>query len=335
MHEILKLSPQDRHFLFQVTAKSMGVDPVVIEKDFWVVVILKALFENEAPASFVFKGGTSLSKAFHLIERFSEDVDITIDRKCLGFPLSHDEVSTLSRSARERLLKEMQQTCSVFVAKKLMNFLQDSLVLLMKESFRIELSKSDNQSLLFYYPTLENQMSYIPQHVYIECGIRGSMEPAESASIKPYVSEIMETKPVQVHVLSPLRTFWEKATHLHAEAHRPDEKNTPIRLSRHYYDLFMFEQSLYGKSAMSNMSLLKDVIRHKTFLFPCTWAQYEAILQKGIQLVPDDKKLREIKADYDQTKIMLFNSTPEFNDILSKIKEMEVIINTYLSKIEE
>jgi len=332
MHEILRLTPQDRHILFQVTAKSMAVDPLVIEKDFWVVVVLKALFENKAPTSFVFKGGTSLSKAFHLIERFSEDIDITIDRKSLGFPLSYDEMSALSRNARERLLKRMQQTCSEFVGTKLKNFLQDSLAPLIKEPFRIQQSESDGQSILFYYPTLESQTSYISQRVYIECGIRGSMEPAENASIKPYVSEIMETKPVQIHVLSPLRTFWEKATLLHAEAHRPNEKSTPIRLSRHYYDLFMFERSLYGKSAMSNISLLKDVIHHKTFLFPCTWAQYKIILQKGIKLVPDDKKLREIKADYDQTKIMLFNFTPEFNDIISKIKEMEVTINTCLQK---
>lgn len=332
MHEILKLSPQDRHLLFQVTAKPMGVDPLVIEKDFWVVVILQALFENEAPASFIFKGGTSLSKAFHLINRFSEDIDITIDKKSLGFSLSQDEMSMLSRNARERLLKEMQQTCSEFVGTKLINFLQASLAPLIKEPFRIQQSESDGQSILFYYPTLESQNSYISQHVYIECGIRGSMEPAENAFIKPYISEIVEIKPIQVHVLSPLRTFWEKATLLHAEAHRPNKKTTPIRLSRHYYDLFMFEQSLYGNSALSNISLLKDVIHHKTFLFPCAWAQYESILQKGIKLVPDDGRLKEIKADYEQTKIMLFNSTPEFNDILAKIKDMEIAINTYLQK---
>ncbi|MEI8296165.1 MAG: nucleotidyl transferase AbiEii/AbiGii toxin family protein, partial [Alphaproteobacteria bacterium] len=262
----------------------------------------------------------------------SEDIDITIDRKALGFHLSHDEISAISRNARERLLKEMQQTCSEFVGKTLMNFLKDSLAPLIKEPFSIQQSESDGQSLLFYYPTLESQTSYISQHVYIECGIRGSMEPAESAFIKPYVSEVMETKPVQVNVLSPLRTFWEKATLLHAEAHRPDEKTTPIRLSRHYYDLFMFARSIYGKSAMSNMALLKDVIHHKTFLFPCAWAQYETILQKEIKLIPNDKKLKAIKADYDQTKIMLFNATPAFDDIISTITEMEGFINDHLQR---
>jgi hypothetical protein len=332
MHELLKLTPQDRRFLFQITAKSMAVDPLVIEKDFWVVVVLQALFQNEAPASFVFKGGTSLSKAFSLIERFSEDIDITIDRKSLGFSLSNDEMSTLSRNAKDRLLKEMQQKCVGFVGKELASFLQGSLDNLIKEPFKIQQSEFDGQSLLFYYPTLESQTSYVAQHVYIECGIRGSMEPAEEAPIKPYVSKIMETKPIQVRALSPLRTFWEKATLLHAEAHRPDEKDTPIRLSRHYYDLFMFERSPYSKAAMLDTALLKDVIHHKISLFPCAWARYETILENGIKLVPDDKRLREIKVDYEQTKIMLFNSTPEFKNILNKIKEMEDFINTSLKE---
>ena len=97
MLNLLKLSPADRKDLFQITARSLSVDSAIIEKDFWVVVVLMALFGKNAPSSFVFKGGTSLSKAFQLINRFSEDIDITIDRTTLGFRQSNDEISVLSR----------------------------------------------------------------------------------------------------------------------------------------------------------------------------------------------------------------------------------------------
>ena len=224
----------------------------------------------------------------------------------------------------------MQETSSQFVSKNLLAFLQEELDKAVREPFEIKPVESDLQSLQFYYPTLEPQNSYVAQSVYIECGIRGCMEPSEVAQIKPYSSEIFNSEPVQVQVLSPLRTFWEKATLLHAEFNRPADKTTPLRLSRHFYDLYMFSQSPYLEKALDKTELLKNVILHKTLLFPSSWSNYTAILDTGIQLTPPDIRLSDIQADYEQTKIMLFRSIPEFPIILEKIRGMEGKINDAL-----
>lgn len=286
MLNLLKLSPADRKDLFQITARSLSVDAAIIEKDFWVVVVLMALFGKSAPSPFIFKGGTSLSKAFQLINRFSEDIDITIDRTILGFKQSNEEISTLSRKSRDKLLKEMQETSCQFVSQNLRMFLQEELSKFVTEPFEIKPVESDLQSLRFYYPTIETQNSYVAQSVYIECGIRGCMEPSEEAHIKPYAAEFLNSESIQVQVLSPLRTFWEKATLLHAEFNRPSDKTTPLRLSRHFYDLYMFSNSPYWERALGNVDLLKDVIQHKNLLFPSSWSNYMAILETGIQLTP-------------------------------------------------
>ena len=174
------------------------------------------------------------------------------------------------------------------------------------------------------YPQHGNP-TYIKPYVYLEFGIRGALEPSEQKVIQSYLTQqITALKPdnVTVKTLSPNRTFFEKLTLLHAEANRPLDKPTPLRLSRHYYDLYCYKE--YG--IPDDIELLKQVIMHKNLYFKTSWANYQEIFNTGIQLI-NHERLIDLRKDYMDTKIMIFKDPPDFDVLISHIQEIERYFN--------
>ncbi len=162
MHKILDLTIEDRKALFTLSAEKMVVDPIIIEKDFWVVFVLHHLFSSHVPAALVFKGGTSLSKCYNVIKRFSEDIDITISRANLGFDIDYKELTQRSRKSRENSVKYIQVASEEFVSTKMLSILNDIFAGALKESFKLTVEIVDKQSLRFFYPSLfDNQLSLL------------------------------------------------------------------------------------------------------------------------------------------------------------------------------
>ena len=245
MDKVAKLSHSDRADLFNETAARMGLNPVIIEKDFWVCWILKQLFTIEVfSGRLVFKGGTSLSKCFNLIQRFSEDIDIAVDFEKLGFVGEKDPRHVkLSHTKRAVLLTEMLATCQNYIASEFAPILSTRIKdILRADDWQLQINSNDPNIVEFEYPTsIEVKLDYIRPRVILELGTHAEPVPNDNYDITPFAAEHFPqlfTEPTcSVATVVARRTFWEKATILHAEYHRPQGKSMPLRYSRHYADV--------------------------------------------------------------------------------------------------
>ncbi len=324
---------QELRDAFTIVAERKGVLPMVVEKDFWITWCLQKLFSLDLPVSMVFKGGTSLSKGFGLISRLSEDCDITLNRAGLGFVGDKDPMLAPSRKKRDKLLDDLKQACNSFVTIHIKKALQESMQTeLADEAWEIG-PDEDPQSLRFHYPQVLSdnnygRQTYIRRSVLLEFGVRGNIYPTEDMAIKSYIAEAFadfDVESITVPCLSPIRTFWEKATLLHAEHYRPSEKLAPMRISRHYYDLSMLHKAGFAEKAMNNRELLQDVVENKTMLFPSAWANYDSIWLDNLKLIPSPDRIDLLEKDYAQTKeTMLFGEKPSFEDLLVDMQELEI-----------
>lgn len=338
MNKVLDLTKSDRKALFVLSSEKMGVDPIIIEKDFWVVFVLHHLFTSNMEAGLVFKGGTSLSKGYNVIKRFSEDIDITISRADLGFDIDYEELTQKSHKSRESFLKDIQVASEEFVRAKMMSILNETFASALKESFKLTVETSDKQSLRFFYPSLfDNQLSYIAPSVYLECGVRGDIYPTDLRPVNTYISDYYpefkeDTQPIPT--LSPKRSFFEKATLLHAEFYRPISSATPPRLSRHYYDIYMLSHSTHLEEALQDTQILQDVIRNKDLMFSSSWSNYQKIVEGGINLLPADHRKADTIRDYQNMQVMFFSKNPTFEKMMTRVAEVETLINQAVLKSE-
>lgn len=175
-------------------------------------------------------------------------------------------------------------------------------------------------------------MAYITPRVKLELGARGDPWPAEKRVIRPYAAEdfpdFFDEPDATVTVLSARRTFWEKATALHAEANRPANSATPQYFSRHYYDLAMLLASDEGRAAAADTGLLSTVAQHKSTFFRTGWANYGAARPGSLRLIPGEARIRDLRADYRAMAPMMFDDTPpSFDDILAAIEKFQETIN--------
>ena len=188
-------SEQDKQMYYEFTADKKGLPKNIIEKDFWVCWTLKQLFNlPRIGEHLTFKGGTSLSKAYQLIERFSEDIDISIDKKYLGFIEDRDPDNVLSKKKQQKLIKELADACAFFVRDILKNDLNSTFskaLSFVEAEWSIEVDSADidGQTLLFYYPTLTSTIidTYIRPSIKIELGARGAGNPFNICKISPFI----------------------------------------------------------------------------------------------------------------------------------------------------
>lgn len=329
-----------RRRLFEETGTRMNLDPLIVEKDFWVSWTLNRLFNlSDLREHLVFKGGTSLSKVYGVIHRFSEDIDLTISKKYLGFEGKDDLAGTKSNKQRDRLIGQMVATCSQFVGADLRRKLDELIAYYLKESKErweliIDGNDEDGQTLIFQYPGAVDLISgsYVDPSVKLEFGCRSDPWPTIRATVKPYAAEYFpdvfkESQECDVIALKAERTFWEKATILHQEANRAKDRSLPLRFSRHYYDLAMLAQSHFRDNALQDFGMLKVVAEHKKLFFRCGWAKYDEARPGTLRLLPPDFRLPEMKKDYDQMQIMIFDKSPSFQEIMDILLDLESIIN--------
>jgi len=344
MDKVARLPRAERAALFGETGATRGVANTIIEKDFWVCWTLKRLFHlpEGAAASLVFKGGTSLSKAFGIIRRFSEDIDLSFDRADLGYTGDRDpEQEGLSRKKAGQLIDDLVADLEKHIREKLLPALRAAIVQQLGEpkngEWSLSIDADDPQTLNFHYPPAlpagEYQgMAYITPRVKLELGARGDPWPAEERHIRPYAAEdfpdFFEDPDATVTVLSAGRTFWEKATALHAEVHRPADSPTPQYFSRHYYDLAMLLDSEEGIAAAIDLELLATVAKHKATFFRSSWASYDTARPGTLRLMPNKERLKDLRFDYRAMAPMMFDDTPpSFDAILSAIEKFQETIN--------
>lgn len=344
MDEVARFSMADRNDLFQAVARKRGLTPAIIEKDFWVCWTLKRLFTlPDPPAGLLFKGGTSLSKVFGIIERFSEDVDLSFDRAGLGFGGDNDPMNATSGKRRKRGLDTLSETCQHVIRTNLLPQLIESFSNEIGESpsatWNLKLADDDpdHQTLLFRYPA-ENRVrpadepAYIGPTVRMEIGARSDHWPTLQASVTSYAAEdfphLFKNAKCYVRVLAAERTFWEKATLLHMWHNAPKDKRFTDRQSRHYYDVVRLYDHDVGKAAIKDTELLLKVARHKEVFFPAAWARYADAKPGTLRIVPPNFRLSELEEDYRKMREMIFGVPPTFKRLVETLREIEAEINS-------
>ena len=338
MNEFLSFSEDRRRTVCEQAQDKLGLPPAIIEKDFWVCWTLKKLFNlPEWGPHLTFKGGTSLSKGWGLIERFSEDIDIVINRDALGFggDMAPDRAPS-KKQTRKRLdaLKAASQDC---VNETLLPLLAEAI----SQEIPAELSwhldpdpdDPDEQTLLLAYPTaITDQIAYLRQVVKIELGARSDTEPTQEIDIHPYLEDAFPDLLPQAHffvrAVSLERTFWEKAMLLHEETFRPPEKKRQARMARHYYDLYRLINAGIGHKAAGDLELFERIAAHRQVYFRYTWVDYDTLRPGRLKLVPPDDQLANWKSDYTAMKDeMFFGKAPEFEDLIKTAREFQEAFN--------
>lgn len=331
------MSKDERKSLFQIAADMANIPFEIIEKDYWVVWALERLFSLPQLADhLIFKGGTSLSKIYGVIDRFSEDIDLSIEKNFFGFDEQKLAEKAPSRKKQKIILDQLAEACSKYVQEKLLNDLKVEIEKALGTGdgwdVIIDDTDPDGQSLSFQYPSITPVGGYIRPFVKIEIGARSEHWPVGNQKLRSYVSEALENKiyddQISVRVLNAERTFWEKATILHRLGHFPEGKVVPIRTSRHFYDFAQLLNSPIKVSALKDLSLLERVANHNEMYFPATWASYKTARQGTLKLTPIPRVLKVLERDYEQMNVMFYRSTrPDWQTILKTIEEFEIEFN--------
>jgi hypothetical protein len=338
MDAFAQSSPENRRDGFVQTAVARRMDPIIVEKDFWVCWTLKELFRlPEMGGHLIFKGGTSLSKIFKVIERFSEDIDVSIDRAFLGFGGANEPEAGGSNKEKQRRIEALKAACQQKIAGVLHPALNAAIQSKVPAnetwSLRNDDEDPDQQTLLFEYPSsfATASESYIRRAVKIELGARADQWPSESKTVKPYVAEQFpqgfKEGSCTVKVLSAERTFWEKATILHAEFHRPADKPIPERFSRHYCDFYELIRKGVAKSAVQKPELLTRVAEHKSLFFRSASARYGDAVRGTLRIAPPEHRLKPLRDDYARMQQMFFGQPPEFDSIIAILTQWESEFN--------
>lgn len=352
MDSFARQPDDDRKALLQEAASRRDSTEIILEKDFWVCWTLKRLFSNPVLAPYLtFKGGTSLSKAYGLIERFSEDIDLTISRSADFLKETPDPMEAdISGKERARRLKTLSENTQKYVRETALPALQADIETALGQStnWKIALDDEDpdRQTILFHYPKVFSYggygsgiygsgpygvslpASYIRPQIKLEFGARGDITPSEKCNVKPYAAEefpdLFNDPCVEVGTLAAHRTFWEKATILHALHHGSKMRD---RMSRHYYDTFMLDQHGIADKALLDPDLLESVVHNKSLLFRDAKASYDTAVIGSLKLLPTDEQRTHLKQDYEKMAEMFMGEYPDFDTVMNGLSKLEKKIN--------
>ena len=327
MRDIARKPGAERRDLFQETAAAMRVHPAIAEKDFWVCWILDYLFHDSPWKShLLFKGGTSLSKAYGLIHRFSEDIDLVLDWRILGYG-SAEPLEARSATQQDRFGKEANRRAAAFLSESFAPVLRAVLPDRVTGALEVRVQ---GENILIHYPKAF-ALEAIQPEVRLEIGPMAAWLPQTVRAIRPFAAEqfpdAFSQPATDVPTVAAERTFWEKATILHQEAHRAPEKPPPPRYSRHYYDLYRMGLAPVAEEALRRIGLLRDVVAFKKRFYRSPWANYDAAQPGSLRLLPPAHHRRALTEDYRQMQAMLFDAAPPFDGIEEGLADLERRIN--------
>lgn len=330
MRKIAKLGENDRKALFHNTAAKMGMTDAIIEKDFWVCYMLDYLFHrSQLKEKIAFKGGTSLSKAYDLIERFSEDIDLILDWRVLGYVID-EPWENRSNTKQDIFNKEANARAEVFLRDTFLPAIIADLTDELGENVKCYIDAADPQTVKIAYPNSFSDASIL-QEIRLEIGALAAWTPVKNATITPYAAEqykrLFEEPATEVLTVLPERTFWEKVTILHREAFRPEDRPFPARYSRHYYDLYKMMQTPVKDNALSDNDLLERVVKFKDKFYRCPWARYDLAKRGTMKLLPPTFNIGKLRSDYEHMQNMIFGNKPGFDEIMNAMAELEKTIN--------
>lgn len=305
------------------------MNAAIIEKDFWVCWTMDYLFQHSKWKNHLaFKGGTSLSKSYGLIERFSEDIDLILDWRLLDFKLNEPWYER-SKTKQQQFNKNANSKTIDFLQNKFVPSLLDGFKSLLDFPFNLYIDDSDLQTINFAYPQIFEDSSIL-KVIRLEIGVLAAWTPTKVVAINSYAAEqypnIFTYTFTNILTVEAKRTFWEKTTILHREVFRTNN-NLPERYSRHYYDMHCMGMSDIKLKAYSDIELLERVVAFKTRFYPQNSARYDLAKPGTMKLVPSKEFMVALNNDYNHMQNMIFGYIPSFTEIMESIRIMEIEIN--------
>lgn len=306
------------------------INQVAIEKDWWVTVTLKALFQTDCREALIFKGGTSLSKGFNIIERFSEDIDLAIGHSFFG-------IEKTSKSQREKLRKTarayIHETLSVQLDARLKEmgitgYSIENITQVQDKNGEWKAIDSDKDPtvILLHYPSIvEETISYIPPRVKIEISCLSMDEPTEEREIRSLIGESFEDEDTdagsRIRTVVPTRTFLEKLFLLAEEFQK--EKPRSVRMSRHLYDLEKLMDTAYGREALADRSLYDAIVEHRKAYYALKYVNYDLHAPATIDFMLPEQAREAWKADYtDMRRFFIYGQSLEFDALMQRMREL-------------
>ena len=329
-NNFFKLPEAQQRLMLQQASVQKNLPVKAVEKDLWVTSILQILFSIPCSNYFVFKGGTSLSKVYGLINRFSEDIDMAIDRNLFG----------LDGDLTKKKVKELRKKSSVFVRDEL--FLQLKTAIENSELTSLctvepepdgegDATYPEPRTIFVRYKSLFlDEIDYLLPEVKIEIGARSLIEPTEEVFVQSMIEESFPTitttiQNVKIRTAVAEKTFLEKSFLLHELFSKKNEVDAKRR-SRHIYDLYMMTQKGFAYQAVKNDELWNTIHHHRATLTSLSGVDYTPDIRDRIQLVPPTESLKNWELDYKKmTETMIYGKVPAFSELIDCMRKLEMM----------
>lgn len=327
--DFYQLTAEEKQTIFVQIGNKLNIHPAAVEKDWWLVQTLAMIQELDVAPHIVFKGGTSLSKAWNIIERFSEDIDLALDKQFLGI----DECKTVKQ------VKKLRSVTRKYINETFILELQEKFSNAGYTDVKVELNEEEGKNLepvqisVFYNSCTEESSYTIPQ-VKIEIGSRSLREPFTNRVFSSLVGEHYSDKPfadapITVPTVNPERTLLEKLFLLHEEFQKPVKEIRIKRLSRHLYDVEKLMHTEFIDIALDNKALYNEIIKHRSIYTKIATVDYDLHQPKTINPIPPDSLLGDWKKDYkEMQEAMIYGESIPFEQLIERIKELKQRINS-------
>ncbi|GHV64040.1 nucleotidyltransferase [Bacteroidia bacterium] len=297
--------------------KSHKFELFIIEKDWWVVQTLRLITQMDIAKHFVFKGGTSLSKAWGLIDRFSEDIDLAINREFFGFSgdISRTQVGKLKDSSSKYISSDFLLS----LQKSFDNAGFKDVCLAVTDE---KAPDDDPVKIEVRYPTVTQYSAYVQPRVLLEIGSRSMMEPSTVRSFRSMIGETFSDLPfadedIQIRCVNPERTFLEKLFLLHEEHQRPKEKMRIKGKSRHFYDIYRIAQTSFADKAIADKELYKSIVAHRERFSKLGGVDYTSHFPPNLNPIPPMELMPEWERDYvDIQGQMIVGESVKFDELM-------------------
>ena len=339
MSKWIDYSIEERKAMIQGVVEARRIDEAAAEKDWWVTAVLYALFHTSVSEFLLFKGGTSLSKGWDIINRFSEDIDLALNRdfflsvkqlSCANCT-SNTQIHHLREKGQDFLFGELKdELATIFTEMGLaVTILTDNDMTNENGETRKVPHDKDPSVLYVQYPSLyNNQSSYAIPNVKVEISVLSMSEPYEMRRIsslieQTYKDEDVDSDLVQtVRTVSPARTFLEKAFLLCEEFQKVVPRTH--RMSRHFYDLEKLMHTPYAEMALNNSVLYREIVEHRCKFYHVGYVDYDKELPANIKIVPNDELMLAYEADYNEMKeSFIYGESLSFSELMKMITEIE------------
>ncbi len=330
----LQLPENERIELINQMSEETKLPQVIIEKDLWVTAVLRALFALPYAENLSFKGGTSLSKCWYLIERFSEDVDIAINREFFGFLGDTFTVKQISKNLRKSVCKFVRTDLQFDLANQMKadNIPADLF------SVKVDITHEttiDPEKVFVEYKSVFSASLYIKNTVVLEIGGRSMKEPLKKVEIQSFIDKhfpqaTFVEKSFEINAVVPERTFLEKVCLLHEEFSKPSEQVRVERMSRHLYDLVKMAGTSIAENALNDKDLFQSIVAHRRMFIAMRDFDYDTLSPKTLSIVPPESVIAKWEDDYNKMQTMIYGKSLPFDELIEKITRL----NEELKRIE-